>query len=155
MPHAPCPVPRAHAHCPRIQVSARFTHAIIRLRGATDAETARWLHALRASAGLAPLGYASSPAFAAAIAEPAAAAAAPDAPQFSAAYESNILAATAAAPLPSADTTAAPTDTATGTTGGAVPDGPPLPQLPQLPPLGILDEYVNADLTMSQRCSYL
>ena len=32
---------------PYIKVSARFTHAIIRLRGATDAETARWLHALQ------------------------------------------------------------------------------------------------------------
>ena len=32
---------------PYIKVSARFTHAIIRLRGATDAETARWLHALK------------------------------------------------------------------------------------------------------------
>ena len=118
-------------------MSARFTHAIIRLRGATDAETARWLHALRASAGLAPLGYASSPAFAAAIAEPAAAAAAPDAPQFSAAYESTIIAAAAAAPRPATDT---------GATAATGDSAAPSDQ-PELPPLGILDEYVNAELT--------
>ena len=134
------------------QVSARFSHSIIRLRGSTPLETARWLQALRASAGLAPLGYGGMPS------------------RHGVSPESRIhaAAAAAAATAPTDEPAATAPTGAAATTGGlisgligagpggaAAADRSDEPPPPSLPPLGILEEFVAAELTMSQRCSYL
>ena len=146
------PSPRSQGGGPYIKVSARFTHSVLRLRGSSPAETSRWLHALRSSAGLTPLAYAmlnAAPTHAAATARP------PKPPPAALTDSANAAAADATAAATAATATATDHTAATGDASSSAAAANAAAEDPPLPPLGILEELSSADLTMSQRCSYL
>lgn len=143
---------------PYIKISARFTHSVMRLRGSSPAETSRWLHALRSSAGLTPLGFSmlnAAPTHAAATARPPQPTPAALTDGSTAATDATGSTAATGASAPAASDGTAPAGASSSASAGAGAAASGAEVDPPLPPLGILEELSSADLTMSQRCSYL